>query len=111
MEEVADAESEVSEWELRERMEREEERGAETEALGAEVEVGDGEEPPLFHPTPVHGVGWRGVGDGHTFPSVFPLLFPWRVLSSPGQAWAEGKGALATSRLARTADCDIYSPP
>jgi len=55
VEEVADAESEVSEWELRERMEREEERGAETEALGAEVEVGDGEEPPLFHPTPVHG--------------------------------------------------------
>ena len=43
--EVDDAESEASEWELRERQEREEERGAEAEALG------DGEEP-LFLPIP-----------------------------------------------------------
>jgi hypothetical protein len=41
-----DAESEVSEWELRERTEREEERRAEAEELGAEVEE------PLFLPTP-----------------------------------------------------------
>jgi len=41
-----DAQSEVSEWELRERREREEERGAEAERLGAEVEE------PLFLPTP-----------------------------------------------------------
>jgi len=40
-----DAGSEASEWELRERMEREEERRTEAEALGA------GEEP-LFLPTP-----------------------------------------------------------
>jgi hypothetical protein len=41
-----DAQSEVSEWELRERREREEERRAEVEGLGAEVEE------PLFLPTP-----------------------------------------------------------
>jgi len=41
-----DAQSEASEWELRERREREEERGAEAERLGAEVEE------PLFLPTP-----------------------------------------------------------
>jgi len=45
VEEEADAGSEVSEWELRERQEREEERRVEAEALGA------GEEP-LFLPTP-----------------------------------------------------------
>jgi len=44
--------SEVSEWELRERMEWEEERRAEAEVLGAEGETGAGEEPPLFLPTP-----------------------------------------------------------
>ena len=41
-----DARSEASEWELRERREREEERAAEAEELGAEVEE------PLFLPTP-----------------------------------------------------------
>jgi ribonuclease HI len=41
-----DAESETSEWELRERRESEEERRAEAEELGAEVEE------PLFLPTP-----------------------------------------------------------
>jgi hypothetical protein len=41
-----DAQSEASEWELRERREREEERRAEVEALGAEVEE------LLFLPTP-----------------------------------------------------------
>ena len=46
VEEEADARSEVSEWELRERQEREEERTEEAEALGT------GEEPPLFLPTP-----------------------------------------------------------
>ena len=46
-----DAGSEVSEWELRERREREEEREAEAEELGAAGELGAGE-PPLFLPTP-----------------------------------------------------------
>ena len=41
-----DAGSEASEWELRERREREEERSAEAEELGA------GKELPLFLPTP-----------------------------------------------------------
>jgi hypothetical protein len=41
-----DAPSEASEWELRERREREEERRAEAEELSAEVEE------PLFLPTP-----------------------------------------------------------
>ena len=50
--EVDDAESEASEWELRERMEREEENRAEAEVLGAEDETGAGEEPPQFLPTP-----------------------------------------------------------
>jgi hypothetical protein len=40
------ARSEASEWELRERREREEERAAEAEELGTEVEE------PLFLPTP-----------------------------------------------------------
>jgi len=46
-EEGDNAESEASEWELRERAEQEEERMVEAETLGMEVE-----EPPLFLPTP-----------------------------------------------------------
>ena len=46
VEEEADQRSEVSEWELREGREREGERRAEAEGLGA------GEERPLFLPTP-----------------------------------------------------------
>ena len=47
-----DAGSEASEWELRERREREEEREAEAVELGALGESGDGEELPLYLPTP-----------------------------------------------------------
>jgi len=55
-----DAESEASEWELREHREREEERDAGAEVLGAEGELGAGEEPPVFLPTPpLHGVRGR----------------------------------------------------
>jgi hypothetical protein len=43
-----DVESETSEWELRERREREEEGAAEAEGLDAEVEE------PLFLPTPAY---------------------------------------------------------
>ena len=50
--EESDAGSEVSEWELRERQEREEERVAETAELGAAGELGAEEELPLFLPTP-----------------------------------------------------------
>ena len=44
--------SEASEWEVRERREREEERKAKAEELGAAGELGAGEEPPLLLPTP-----------------------------------------------------------
>jgi hypothetical protein len=43
-----DAQSEASEWEVRERREKEEETRREAEELGAEEE----EERPLFLPTP-----------------------------------------------------------
>ena len=46
-----DAGSETSEWVLRERRERGEEREAETEELGAVGELCAGEELPLFLPT------------------------------------------------------------
>jgi len=52
LEEKDDAGSEMSEWELRERRERQEEREGEAEALGAVDNMGDGEELPLFLPTP-----------------------------------------------------------
>ena len=44
--------SECPEWELRERRGREVEREAEAEELGAEGELGAGEELPLFLPMP-----------------------------------------------------------
>jgi len=48
--------SEASEGELRERLEREEELEAEAAELEAAGELGAGEEPPLFLPTPpFHG--------------------------------------------------------
>ena len=49
-----DAGSDASEWELRELREPEEERTA--------VELGAGEGTPLFLPTPLDGIGRRGVG-------------------------------------------------
>jgi hypothetical protein len=102
-EEEEDAESEVSGWELRERREREEERRQVAEGLGAEVE----EVRPLFLPTLLHGLCGRRVGVwgmaflclSFVFLSLSPLLFPWCALSILGQAWAEGNGNLATSRL------------
>jgi len=50
-EEKGDADSEVLEWELRERREREEESRVEAEEPGAGEELGGGEQP-LFLPTP-----------------------------------------------------------
>ena len=50
--EEGDARSEASEWELRECREREEEREAEAEELGAAGVLGAGEELTLFLPTP-----------------------------------------------------------
>ena len=42
----------MSEWELQELREREENREEEAEELGATGELGTGEELPLFLPTP-----------------------------------------------------------
>ena len=50
--EKSDAGSQASEWELRDRREREEEREAEAAELGADGDLGAGEELPLFLPTP-----------------------------------------------------------
>jgi len=52
LKEEDDAGSEASEWELWERWERREEREGKAEALGAVDGMGDGEELPLFLPTP-----------------------------------------------------------
>jgi hypothetical protein len=56
-----DAQSVASEWELRERMEREEERRVEAEELGAEAE-----ELPLFFPTPDFMAAADEEGEGGT---------------------------------------------
>ena len=70
VEEEADAGSEVSEWELRECQEREDERRVEEEALGA------GEEP-LFRPTPpfMASVGEEQGSGGVSFCFSFPFVY------------------------------------
>jgi len=68
-----DAGSDASEWELRERREREEEREAGTEELGAEL-GGRGGAPAAPLHTPVHGIGTRRIGDGSRFPYVLPFV-------------------------------------
>jgi hypothetical protein len=72
-----DAQGEASEWELRERREREEERRAEAEELGTEVEE------PQFPHARFPGIRRREVGGG-SLSFVFLLccffvnaLFPW----------------------------------
>ena len=61
------------------------------------------------HPL-VRGIGRRGVGGaGRDFPLFFLLSFPLCfsfvcICSFLGQAWAEGRGELATSRRLQTAD-------
>jgi len=52
LKEEDNAGSVASEWEIQECREREEERKGEAEALGAVDDMGDGEELPLFLPTP-----------------------------------------------------------
>ena len=85
------------------------ERGAEAEELGAE-----GEEQPLFLYTPSFMASAEGPGGGSRFPLFF--LFSRSCVISLvhliflGQAWAEGKGELATCR--HRVDCgretDLY---
>jgi hypothetical protein len=72
-----DVQSEASEWELRERREREERRRAEAEELGADVEE------PLFPQARLHGIRRRGVGGEDIFLLSFllvRLLSLWTVL-------------------------------
>jgi len=80
--------SEVSEWELRERRQREVERRVEAEELCAE-----GEEQPLFLLTPSSMAAVEGNWgvDLDFFRSFFrPFFGAFHIFS--GQAWAEGKG-------------------
>ena len=106
--EKSDNGSQVSEWELRERREREEEREAEAEERGAAGELGAGEELPLFLPMPPFMASaeeeWGRVAVSLClfFCSFFNLL------SLFGQAWAEGKGELAMCR--HRADCGQEKP-
>jgi hypothetical protein len=91
-----EAQSEVSEWELQERGEREEERRVEAEELGATTTVS----PNAF----LHGVCGRGVGAVDRF----PLYFLGTTLLSWGQAWPwpgrRANGSLQRAAIARTAD-------
>ena len=92
--------SEASECGLRERREREEER--EAEALGAEGEQGGRAEPQLFLPTPSFMASQRRSEDGSRGSFPFGHLSLCHFLNAHhiflGQAWAEGKGELATCR-------------
>ena len=96
--------SQMSEWELRERREREEEQEAEVEELGAAARA-PGKNYRYSYPRPP---SWhrqaRSRGTGCAFLCFFPFVkFLGRVYSFLGQAWAEGKEKLATSR--HCADC------
>ena len=84
--------SEASEREFQERRERDEEKEAEVEELGARG--GDlvlGRSCRCSYPRPhswhrqTRSRGWA------TLLLLFPLLFPWGAAISLGQAWAEGK--------------------
>jgi len=110
-----DAGSEVSEWEPRDRREREDERSAEAEELDAAAgRLGAGEELPLFPPIHalLHGVRVRGsVGAGHGFVCSFFLLFGFfsfvslvRAISSRDGPGQRAKGSLQRAATARTAD-------
>jgi len=95
--EEGDARGEVPEWELREHREREEEQEAEAEELG-----GGGTAAVPAHAL-LHGIGRRRVGDGRFSFVTFLCGFLGAHLIFLGQAWAEGKGELATCR--HCADC------
>jgi len=82
-----DAQSELSEWELRERNEREEARSREAEELDAEVEV---PRPPSW---PLRKRS-RETTVFRPFFLFFPLTFPGRAPPFSGRAWEEGKGEL-----------------
>jgi len=75
--EKSDTGSQVSEWELRDRREREEEREAGVEELGAAGELDAGEELPLFLPTPPFmASAGEEQGTGRAFLLVCLLFSP-----------------------------------
>jgi len=85
--------SQTSEWELQERLEREEEQEAEVEKLGAAEGSGAGEELPLFLPTPsfMTSAG-EGYGDGVRFPLFLSLCqVPWTRLLFLGTGLGGGQ--------------------
>ena len=69
-----DAGSEVSGWELRELWEREEERRAEAEELGAVGELGDGEELPCSYPRPRSWLRQMRIRGRNTFSFVLSIV-------------------------------------
>jgi len=82
--EKSDTGSQVSEWELRDRREREEEREAEG---GIGCRGGTAAVPTH---APPHGIGRGGVGDGSRSPFILSFVLSL-IYSLLGQAWAEGK--------------------
>ena len=68
-----DAGSQVSEWELRERREREEEWEAEVEELGAAGELGPGRNCRCFYP---HPPSWHRRARSRWWAPVFLCYFP-----------------------------------
>jgi len=79
--------SEVSEWELRGRREREEERKA--QVLGAEGELGGGGSPVVPTHPHVHGIGRGGMRLGSAFSFVISLvriIYSWELATSRHRA-------------------------
>jgi len=95
-----DAGSEVSEWELRERQEREECRRVEELDAGGDGWGGSA----VTAQSLLHGIGRRGIGGGYVFLLFFPFYFSFvislvRCFSFLGQAWVEGKGSSQRAAL------------
>jgi hypothetical protein len=94
------AQGEASEWGLRERREREEERRQEAEMLGTEDE-----ERPLFLPTPSFMASAEEEGGAG---GVFPLSLLCSFLGALSSSWdrpgRRAKGSVQRAAIARTAD-------
>jgi len=104
LEEKGDAGSEVSEWELRERQERQEEWVAEAEALGAVDERGAGEDARC---SSQHPRSWcrQARTRGRAVPFFCSLFCSFLKLLSRGTGLGGGqKGSLQRAATARTAD-------
>ena len=97
--------SDASEWQLRERREREEELRAEAAVLGTEDKLGGGEGLPLFLPTPCFMVSADEEEMGHvSFVISFVILFGAHLLSCGTCLGGGQKESLRRAATARTAD-------